>query len=177
MMSMIVMPFLFGCMQVEFDLTAHEVGIPVSMNSNAGRPYNVIAHFKTGQQEKGIFIQRLYGGAQPDLNAMVQRQLAKTDGDAIVNVKIKGEAQFGDVLLPVIFGIGGTFVHPLFSFFIFEPFFTDLKTYTVEGDIVRFTDTEQKRNPFVRLDPATGLPVQSKPRVEFDPETGLPKRE
>lgn len=164
-----------GCAQVAVDLAAHDTPVPVLMNNEIGRPYTVVTHFEMDQDDKGLFLTRIFGGGQPDIGAMLRRQLIKTKGDAIINVRIKGEAKFGDVLLPVMVGIAGAFVHPFIGIFTVEVFFTDLKRFTVEGDIVRFTDAEQQQS-VPKIDPMTGLPIREKPPVEFDPQTGLPKK-
>ena len=158
-------------MQYAFDLTAQNVSIPVLMNANMERPYTIVSHFTIEQEGKLLFVSRIFGGAQPDLNAMLLQHSDIIQGDAIVNLKITGQSKFGDVLLPVIVGIGGTFLFSLFSIIIFEPFFTDLKRFTIEGDLVRFTDGEIKKKEIQTIDPMTGLPVR-----EYDPYTGLPKK-
>jgi hypothetical protein len=92
--------------------------------------------------------------------------------------------------------VGGVVFPPLFSIAMF-PLYEDLKTYTVEGDIVKYVGEQlppvgekllpavEKAAPVVeklppaprqRIDPETGLPVE-KPKTRFDPTTGLPIKE
>jgi hypothetical protein len=148
----------------------------VSMTSNINKEYRIIKHVKIQQKIPFLFLVRINpGSGSPYLDDMLQPELAAEEGDAIVNVKIKGEAALGDFVLPIGMGVVGAFVFPpLFSIAMF-PLYEDLKTYTVEGDIVKYV--EQKPSPEIeqKFDPVTGLPA-TKPTIRFDPNTGLPMK-
>lgn len=172
---LIIMMVLQGCM-MEIGFTVRQTDIPVSMTPQAGRPYTIIRHFTIEQDHSALFIKRLWGGGLPDMTSMLAKELKKTPGDAIVNLSIQGTIQPADAALPVVVGIGGIFIFPPLALFIFEPLLTDLKSYTAEGDIVRFTDAGQQKNPPIVIDPMTGLPMKENVKKEFDPETGLEKK-
>jgi len=95
-------------------------------------------------------------GAKPDLSELLEPELIAAQGDAVVNVRIEGTADFFNVILPIGVGvIGGAILwSPLYVFTVF-PLFEDLKTYTVEGDIVKYVegkaipDREQKFEPVI----------------------------
>lgn len=126
-----------------------------------------------------VFLHRLYGGAKPDISAMLQRQLRLTPGDAIINVRIHGSTRMVDIAGPILLGIAGGLIFPPFFLFIYEPFILDLKSYTVEGDIVTYKKTPASPPvPAVTkpIDPMTGLPIEETKKIEYDPLTGLPKK-
>lgn len=170
----------------------------VSMTSNINKEYRFVKHVKIQQKVPLLFLARVNPqGGSPDLDELLQPEFAETPGDAIVNVKIKGEAALGDVILPVGMGIVGAFVFPPLLVISMFPLYEDLKTYTVEGDIVKYVGEQlppggeklppavDKPTPVVgklppvpvqRIDPETGLPVK-KPVLRFDPSTGLPVKE
>lgn len=171
---------LSSCATVNMD--ASMVRVPVMMNVQDIPPPRSVTHFEKEQKVPFLFLHRLFGGAKPDLSAMLQEQLQATPGDAIVNLRIHGDTNIGDLLLPVAVGTVGLFVFPPMVLFVYEPLFFDLKTYTVEGDVVTFKDAPLLPVPAPAvapaIDPMTGLPVApgEKKKVDFDPETGLPKR-
>jgi len=160
----------------------------VSMTANINREYRVIKHIRVEQKLPFLFIVRMSPEhGHPDLDEMLQPEIDASQGDAVVNVKIKGEAELGDVFLPVGIGVlGGIAFAPLFVIAAI-PLYEDLKTYTVEGDIVKYIgekllpETEKpspaaeklQAAPIQRIDPETGLPLP-KPKLQFDPSTGLP---
>ena len=170
----------------------------VSMTSNINKEYRFIKHVKIQQKIPLLFLVRINpGSGSPDLDELLQPEFAETPGDAIVNVKIKGEAALGDFVLPIGMGVVGAFVFPPLLFIAMFPLYEDLKTYTVEGDIVKYVGEQlppvrekllpavEKAAPLVeklppaprqRIDPETGLPVE-KPKTRFDPTTGLPIKE
>lgn len=144
------------------------------MTANINREYRVLRHIKAVQKVPLLFLVRMSpGSANPDLDQLLQPEFAETPGDAIVNVNIQGKASFGDLFLPIAVGIGGGFVFAPLLIFAATPFFEDLKTYTVEGDIVMYTDGKKLPGAEQKFDPVTGLPA-AKPTPRFDPATGLP---
>lgn len=160
----------------------------VSMTSNINKEYRTVKHIKVQQKIPLLFLVRINpASGSPDLDEMLLPELSTVEGDAIVNVTIKGEAALGDVILPVGIGIVGAFIFPPLLFFTAFPLYEDLKTYSVEGDIVKYVGERLppeavKPVPVVenppptqgqRIDPETGLPVK-KSKIQFDPNTGLP---
>lgn len=168
--------FITGCMTVDF--AANDFPLPVMMNAPRERTYTVVTHFSVEQDKSLFFVKRIFGGAHPDITKMLQKQLQKTPGDAIINFRIKGETKEIDLALPIIFGAAGAFAYPPLILISLEPLFADLKSYTVEGDIIRFTDRPRRTPPPVLFDPDTGLPMNTqKPPIEYDPDTGLPRKQ
>ena len=154
--------------------TAREISIPIYMNAPSDRPYVVLTHFTVEQDRSMLFFKRLLGGGKPDITKMLNSQLTKYNGDAIINLQIFGDTDVGDFLLPMAVGAAGSLIFSPVLFFIFEPLFFDLKSYTAEGDIIRFLELAKPKQQLPQFNPLTGLPEQQK--IEFDPETGLPKK-
>lgn len=150
--------------------------VPVLLNAPAENEYIVVEHFSVLQDRSMLFLKRLHGGGHPDVNAMLASQLKKTPGDAIINLTIKGETRETDVIAPVVLGIAGSFVFTPFIILAFEPLFADLKSYSLEGDVIRYIGKDGRIHDSLRIDPDSGLPVKRTAPIEFDPETGLPKK-
>ncbi len=168
-----------GCASLTpVNLSVSQGSKTISMTSNINREYEVVKHFKVKQKAPFLFLSRLAPeGANADLNKLLEPELINTQADAIVNLSIKGDAEATDIALPVGFGLfGGLAFAPLFVLMA-VPFFEDLKTYEVEGDLVKYiaqaTSPEKAKE---LLDPLTGLPTQ-KPKIKYDAETGLPIKE
>jgi len=166
---------LTGCASfTPVQLSVPERSKPVSITANINRDYTLIKHFTEEQKVPFLFLVRLNPeGSNPDLEKMLGPELNSEKADAIVNVKIEGHPAFGDVMLPLAMGIIGGIAFPPLFVLTAIPFFEDLKTYKVEGDLVKYSDPQSTHQPTPQFDPATGLPVIS-PR--FDPETGLPTK-
>ena len=148
----------------------------MSITSNVNKEYRVIRHMSAEQKNPFLFIARMFPGeVKPDLDAMVSLELTTSQADAIVNVKFRGETSIGDALLPLGLGFFGGLAFPPFFFIMMSPLFEDLKTYAIEGDLVKYVEPMQAPESVRQFDPITGLPI-TKPPVQFDPKTGLPVR-
>jgi hypothetical protein len=163
-----------GCASITpVKLSAHQSMKTISMTSNINKEYTIIRHFKVKQKSR----MSPYG-ASADFNELITPDLISSQADAIVNVSIKGDAAIPDVFFPIGLGLlGGLTLSPMFYFLIPVPLFEDLKTYEVEGDLVKYID--QTSAPVMTkelIDPLTGLP-QQKQKIKYDAETGLPVKE
>lgn len=168
---------------------------PISMTPNINREYIVIKHFKKEQKAPFLFLTRLNpAGAAFNLDEELRNEPGFGEGDAVVNVSVKSQLAMGDLLFPLVVGVGGGLIFPPFFAFLACPLYEDLKTCVVEGDIVKYAaeapapggekiaPTVEKPTPVVeklpakpiqRIDPETGLPMKE-PSIQFDPNTGLP---
>lgn len=182
--TIITLALIISCLESCASITPVTISIrpgskPVSMNANINREYTMVKHFRVKQKVPVLFVFRLSPyGAAADINEMIAPELQSSQADAIVNLSVKGNAEIQDVFLPIGIGLlGGLILSPTFFFITVIPFYEDLKTYEVEGDLVKYvaqaTSPENPKEPF---DPLTGLPKQ-KPKIEYDPETGLPKKQ
>ena len=165
-----VLSCLTGCMTLDFSVK--NSAVPVLLNTPAEKEYVIVEHFSVLQDRSMLFLKRLHGGGHPDIQGMLDKQLKKTPGDAIINLSITGETREMDVVGPLIFGIAGAFMFSPLIIIAFEPIFADLKTYSIEGDVIRYTGQANR----IQIDPETGLPIHTSAPGEFDPETGLPKK-
>lgn len=164
-----------GCATVHFD--ALNISVPVMMNAKNAPPPRTVTHFTLRQNVSFLFLHRLIGAGKPDVSAMLENQLRLTPGDAIVNLRIHGDTDVGDFLLPIGVGFAGGIIFPPFYFFLYQPLLFDLKSYTIEGDVVTYGIPPTPVPAVVpKIDPFTGLPLIENKTVEFDPETGLPKK-
>jgi len=93
----------------------------VMMGQPVGRPYRVVRHFS--EDTKAFYV--LFDLAtihEPQIEKIINRELQAAGGDAVVNLQLKHQFKFLDLLLR----------------FIAEPFFGS-STVTVEGDVAKFT--------------------------------------
>lgn len=171
--------FAFSCLLLCGGCASHSAvtlavnqGKPISLTPYINKDYRVVKHIRVQQKVPLLFVARLSpGGGKPDFDELLRPELISNEGDALVNVKIVGEASLGDVLLPIGLGIiSGIGFAPLYVIAT-APLFEDLKTYSVEGDLVQYIDRQPESER--KFDPATGT-QKAKPR--FDPETGLPMK-
>lgn len=126
------MTFL-GCMTVH--LVADKVNEPVNMTQNVNKNYTIVKYFK--HSVKGIFtLFNLVTISNPDIQKIIEKELE--NGDAVVNIKITGQTTFIDGLIPVAVGVIGSFVIPPYGSFLSN--MIGLRTYTVEGYVVKYTD-------------------------------------
>lgn len=151
---------------------------PVSMTAQINREYVIVKHVVIQQKVPLLFLQRLNPqSGSADLNELLAPELKNSEADALVNVTIKGIAAFGDVMLPLGVGFFGGLLFPPFFVLMAVPMFEDLKTYTVEGDLVRYSDVpKQPENEKEKFDPLSGV-SKEKRKILFDAETGLPIKE
>lgn len=196
----------WGCASMS-SVTVESKGFmkPISMTPNINREYSVIKHFKREQKAPFLFLTRLSPtGAAFNLDEELLEEPGFAEGDAVVNASVKSQLAMGDLLFPLVVGIGGGLIFPPFFFFLACPFYEDLKTCVVEGDIVKYVPEKAAPageklppamempapvvakpasvveklppSPNQRIDPETGLPMK-KPKLRFDPNTGLPIKE
>ncbi len=156
-----------GCASFNsFEFSSVKTNKPISMTNEINRPYIVVRHFVVEQKTPLLFLARMVTAGNPNLDDLLQNEL--TGGDAIVNVRIKGYLHIGDMLLPIAIGIGGVFVEPILLFVSFMPFFLDLKSYSVEGDLVRYTSSISTKDSDQHKSDVIDIPLR------FNPETGVP---
>ena len=150
----------FGCASfTPVTISADDATMPICISSNINHEYEIVKHVRLEQRVPLLFLQRMFAQCNPDIQGMIEQEIADQRGDAFVNMRIAGTAKAGDVLLPLAIGIGGAFIAPGFLAVAIVPFFVDLRTYTVEGDVVRCGPEPPP------------LPLK-KARMKFDPETG-----
>ncbi len=139
---------LSGCVTV--DLSTGGIRAPVAMSSNINRDYSVIRHFE--RPLKGWFtLFDLITVQHPKVEEAIREELERSDGDGVVNVEIRGQDTFIDRLIPAALSAAGvTFtalgvasysstysvVGALLSIAASQ---IRVRTYTVRGDVVRYT--------------------------------------
>lgn len=122
-----------GCSTVH--LTSGGFNRPASMNSIINEKYGVVKHFSI--ETKGWFtLAGLYTFRDTNIQKILQNELDSAQGDAIVNIKIKGQTTFIDYLLPMGIYSVATIVDPrLFLAMYIVP---TSRTYTIEGDVIKY---------------------------------------
>jgi len=155
----VVMLLFFGCASfTPVTISADGATLPISISSNINRDYIVVKHVILQQRVPFLFIQRMFAQCNPDVQSMIEQEVANQNGDAFVNLRVEGTMKAGDMLLPLAIGIGGAFLAPGFLAAAIVPFFVDLRTYSVEGDVVSCTSKVP--------------PPSLNKKIKFDPETG-----
>lgn len=125
-----------GCMTV--NLTSEGIDKPVSMTNNVNQQnFTVIKHIK--RDVKGIFtLFNLVTISDTKINDILRSELQASQGDAVINVKIKGQTTLVDGAIPLAATFVGSLISPVVGFL--AAYMIGLRTYTVEGDIIRYSD-------------------------------------
>lgn len=110
-----------GCMSVR--LSSMGVDKPVMMTGpEVERDYSLVRSFR--RSVKGYFlISHLVTISNPKVQKVVSEEIDTANGEAAVNVNIKGQTTIVD-------GLASMLTWTLFS----------MRTYTVEGDIIKYKD-------------------------------------
>ncbi|MGC9093724.1 MAG: hypothetical protein ACP5JH_10825 [Bacteroidota bacterium] len=137
MLSIITLSLLsfVGCMTVQ--LTSEGVDKPASMTSNVNKKFTIVKHFS--RDLKGWFtIFNLVTISNPKVDEVIRNELVASQGDAVINIKIQGQTTFLDGFIPVALGTIGALVAPPWGFYASS--LIGVRTYTVEGDVIRYTE-------------------------------------
>ncbi len=124
---------LSGCMTVH--LSMDKVDKLTAMSGDLGRHYTVVRHFS--HDVKGVFT--LFGlvtVVNPDVGKVVREELAAARGDAVTGIRIKGQTTLVDGVIPVVLGVVGGLLLPPYGTIL--SYLVELRTYTIEGDVVRY---------------------------------------
>jgi hypothetical protein len=168
---------LCGCRTV--DLTMNDNSKFVSLNNPRDRNYSFVKHFS--RDEKAYFtLFNIVTAKNVNIDNVVQQEISAGGGDGVVNLKIKGQDTFIDQIVPIGVGVIGTLLMPTTPFGFFAAYMIGMRTYSIEGDIVRYSDQEDpvKNSKLIKSDTTKVLPSKKEiPKViEYDPDTGLPKK-
>ena len=122
-----------GCSTVH--LTSGGFNRPASMNNITNEKFGVVKHFSV--ETKGWFtLASLYTFKDTNIQKILQNELDSVQGDAIVNVKIKGQTTFVDSVLPMGLYCVAIAVNPYLAFVSFM--IPTSRTYTIEGDVIKY---------------------------------------
>lgn len=133
-LSFLIVP---ACMTVH--LSAEGYDKPASMTSNVNKKFTIVKHFK--RNLKGWFaIFNLITISDPDIQRVIQNEVMSAQGDAAINLKIQGQTTFLDGAIPVALGVIGALVAPPGG--IYASNLIGVRTYTIEGDVIRYTDEQ-----------------------------------
>ena len=116
-------------------LTSGGFNRPASMNNITNEKFGVVKHFSV--ETKGWFtLASLYTFKDTNVHKLLQNELDSVQGDAIVNVKIKGQTTFVDSVLPMGLYCVAIAVNPYLAFVSFM--IPTSRTYTIEGDVIKY---------------------------------------
>jgi hypothetical protein len=76
---------------------------PVSLSAEINREYSVVHHFRV--RTSAWFVGRVITLSNPKVERIVEQQLRRNNGDAVVNLKINGRDTFLDFLTPIGAGL------------------------------------------------------------------------
>ncbi len=98
---------LAGCMSVNIEASGGDA--PVSLSAEVNRDYRVVEHFR--EQTSAWFVSQMITISHPKVERIVEQQLRRHRGDAVVNLRITGRNTFGDSLAPLGAGLlaGGVY--------------------------------------------------------------------
>lgn len=125
---------LCACTGIRAPVTAKTADVPISMNSKVfDRDFNVIS--SNGFERVGSFRRQdthwgiLFGQVpltDSDYSALINQEVAKSEGDAVINFQVKHRQNYGCWLMGLLVGS-------------FVPVLPACGTVVVSGDVVRVT--------------------------------------
>ena len=139
--------FLTGCMTV--DLKSDSVLQPVAMSADINREYEIVGRFEK-EVRVWFTLYSLITINPPDIDKLIEDELRRAKGDAVVNLRIRGQQAVFDYLIPTaIMSVGlsltvtgtlqlDTGLSALGSLFTLAAGQIASRTYTIEGDVVRY---------------------------------------
>jgi hypothetical protein len=131
--AVVYMLSFVGCMTVH--LTSEGVEQPVSMTNNVNKNFIIVKHFS--RELKGWFtFFNLVTVQSPKVAEVIRSELIAAKGDAVINIKIKGQFTFIDGLIPAAAATLGSLIAPPWGGLL--GYLIGLRTYTVEGDVIRY---------------------------------------
>ena len=101
---LVVLVLLAGCMTVEISTSTDT---PVKLTGEAERDFTVVRHFE--RSEKAWFtLFDLVTMNNPDFSTLIENELQRTPGDAVINIEIKAQTTAIDGLIPITMTVTGT---------------------------------------------------------------------
>ena len=124
-----------GCATVY--LTAEGVDKPAAMTASVNKKFTIVKHFR--EDLKAYFtIFDLVTISNPDVDKLIRSELVAAQGDAIINIRVRGQTTFIDGLIPVGLGVIGALLAPPYG--VYASSLIGVRTYTVEGDVIKYTE-------------------------------------
>ncbi|MCH7879136.1 MAG: hypothetical protein IH914_07475 [candidate division Zixibacteria bacterium] len=115
--------FIFSCATIALDATSLQES--AQLNDAAGKPYMVVGSFKVNDKAGwalGLIPANKPAGDNHGYFAeFLQTQIAKFGGDAVINLRVREQHNFGDILIILV--TGGLYV---------------TRTVTVSGDVIKY---------------------------------------
>ena len=122
-----------GCATVH--LTAIGIKKPAAMTSNVNKEFTIVRHFS--RDLRGYFtIFNLVTISNPNVSKVIEEEITAGQGDAVINIAIKGQTTFIDGAVPVLLGILGAIIVPPYG--VYASNLVGMRTYTVEGDVIKY---------------------------------------
>ncbi len=126
---------LSGCSTVE--LSTRSLDVPVSFTGNVNKKFVVVKHFR--REEKGWFaFFNLVTMSEPQIGTIIREEMQSAQGDAVANVSIQGQTSLTDGGVSLLLSAIGLAAAPPLGFA--AGYLVGARTYTVEGDIIRYTE-------------------------------------
>ena len=127
---------LTGCQTVDLKANLEK---QADFTGNAQKDYKVIRHFEN--EIKGYFtLFDLVTIQNPDIEHIIRSELKRSDGDAVINLKIQGQTTFLDGVIPALLSVTGAYLTLPYGYGSIAGSLISMRTFTVEGDVIRYTN-------------------------------------
>jgi len=134
---LLVLTVFLSCTTIH--LNSGPITNSVDMTNKVDRKYRIIRHFD--REVKGWFtINGLVTIADVDnkFQRLVLEELQATRGDAVINVRVKGQTDIVDVLIPLAPGVIGALIS--YPWGAYASWLICSRTYTIEGDVIKYEE-------------------------------------
>lgn len=123
-----------GCMSVDLGAVGFEKTASLTTTE---KKFTIVKHFS--RDMKCLFtLVNLIPLSEPNVADILRDETASSHGDAVINIKITGQTTIIDAALPVAMSILGSIVSPQRGAFL--GLLIGARTYTVEGDVIKYVD-------------------------------------
>jgi hypothetical protein len=105
--------------------------------TSSDKKFTILKHFSREMKCWYTFL-NLIPLTEPNIAELLREETVSAHGDAIINVTIKGETTMIDAAIPVAMSIVGSMVSPQRGAFL--GLLCGARTYTVEGDVIKYVE-------------------------------------
>jgi hypothetical protein len=124
-----------ACMTV--NLAVEGIDKPVNMTSVTNKKYTIVKHFN--REAKGWFtLFNLITIKDVNFDELIRKEINSVQGDAVINLQIKGQTTLVDGAIPTVLGLVGSAALPPAGGIL--GYLVGARTYFIEGDVIKYTE-------------------------------------
>lgn len=123
-----------GCMTVNIEATGFD---KTASFTGTDRKFTIQKHF-TRELKSWYLLLNLIPVSGPDIAQILRDETASAKGDAVINIKVKGEIKLADAGVPVAMAVLGSIIYRQGG--ALAGLIVGVRTYTIEGDVIKYLE-------------------------------------